>query len=130
MLLPAIERETNDWFAGETQARVDEMLRNGATTTQVADFREDRRSSRQGLSLMLDLLDRFEDPAPGCGVNIHCWAPVSFYEALAGELGIDPVMASRGVLMLNFRGEKLRPSRDTADAMRLAEIEMYRESIM
>lgn len=126
----AIKRETHDWFAGETQARVDEMLRKGATPEEVADFREDRRNSREGLSLLLDLLDRFESPEPGCGVNIHCWAPVSFYEALADVLGIDPVMASRGVLVLNFRGEKLRPNREAPDPGRMAEIEMQRERIM
>ncbi|UTC28692.1 hypothetical protein MARCHEWKA_01790 [Brevundimonas phage vB_BpoS-Marchewka] len=126
----AIKRETHDWFAGETQAKVDAMLEQGATTDQVADFREDRRNSREGLSLLLDLLDRFESPEIGCGINIHCWAPVSFYETLARELGIDPVMASRGVLMLDFRGEKLRPNRETPDAMRMSEIEAYREARM
>ena len=74
-----------------------------------------------------NLLERFEEAEPGYGVNIHCCAPVSFYEVLAAEMGIDPVMASRGVLILDLRGEKMRPRVAQADAERLGQLDAYRE---
>ena len=120
----------NDWYAGETQAKVDAMNAAGASHQEIADFREDRRNSREGRQVLFDLLERFETAEPGFGVNIHCWAPVSFYEVLAAELMIDPVMASRGVVTLDLRGPKLRPDRNTPTAGRLAEVELYRETYL
>lgn len=125
-----VKREINDWYSGETQARVDAMNAAGASHQEIADFREDRRNSREGRQVLFDLLERFEAGEPGFGVNIHCWAPVSFYEVLAAELQIDPVMASRGVVTLDLRGPKLRPDRNTPTAGRLAEVELYRETYL
>lgn len=122
-----VARELNDWYAGETTAKIDEMKAAGATPQQIADFREDRRNSREGNQVLFDLLERFEEAEPGYGVNIHCCAPVSFYEVLAAEMGIDPVMASRGVLILDLRGEKMRPRVAQADAERLGQLDAFRE---
>lgn len=123
-----------DRFYSETTAgKVKEMVAAGATPSEVTAYREDRRNSREGHQFIIDILERFErggDPLEEglepAGVNIHLNTPVSFYEALASELEIDPVMASRGILMLDFRGDKVRPANHGANFERRLDVQEAR----
>lgn len=108
--MPAIKSEGRNWFAGETQAKVDEMVAAGATPQQVADFRADREESREGLEHYVDVLDRFEKGGEGkVGVNCHLNAPLSFYTALAETLEFDAAMLSRGIIFSEMKSEQSRP---------------------
>ena len=144
---PVIARENNSFYQGETRMRVDEMIASGASKASIDAYREGRRNSRKSVQAMIDIaarhsgrrdssdairvlvgmLERFENGGGiFVGTNLHLRAPVSFYEALAKELGIDPVGASRGFLQPDTRGERVRLHRPQADWERLGELDAER----
>lgn len=128
--VPAVNRDKRSFYAGVTRANEHEMRAAGASLDEIAAYRDSRDADRDGSEARAEMLRFFEEGfgEPGHpGPNLHINAPVSFYEALAAELGIDPVAASRGVLQIDTRGDRIHIERPKADRDRLVALDLARE---
>ncbi|WP_312084042.1 hypothetical protein [Brevundimonas sp.] len=125
---PAIARENTSYFQAATESEAEKMVEANAAKADIAAYRETRRQQRGGVEMLVNMLERFEEGGEGLvGVNMHMCASVSFYKALASELGIDPVGASRGFLQLDPRDARVTVQRPQADMDRLVQIEVFRQ---
>lgn len=116
---PDVDRDNRSLYREETRKTVVDMRAAGAAQEEVDDFRERREDTCKRTRAMADMLGRFEDGGDGYGPNLHLNAPVRLYEALAAELGIDSVSASRGVLQIDTRGDRIRiePTQPTWESL-------------
>lgn len=122
-----IDGDNRSIYQADTQKRVEEMRAAGATQDEVMSLRERRDDARNGPECMGAMLERFELADFPHGNRIHLRAPVSFYVALASELGIDPIAATRGLLQIDVSGERIRVDREGPDWERVAAREEARE---
>lgn len=113
---PVVNRDNRDRYAGVTRVTEEQMQEDGSNQEEIRAYRDRRENERDEARGLADMLESFEAGGASLhGPNLHLNAQVSFYEALASELGIDPVAATRGYLQIDTRGDRIHVGRPQAD---------------